>query len=105
MRVWLDDERPAPPGWVWAFTPEQAIGLLGLGTVAEMSLDHDLGLPDGPAERTGYTVLLWLEREVGNGRWPHPLPEMAVHSANPAGRDRMLRVIRTINRLQALGPW
>lgn len=49
------------------------------------------------------TVLLWLEREVGNGRWTGPIPEMAVHSANPVGRDRMLRVIRTIQRLHAKG--
>lgn len=107
MRVWLDDTRDAPPGWVRAFTPEQVIGLLSEGKVTEMSLDHDLGLPDGPAERTGYAVLLWLEGEVGSGRWSGPLPELAVHSANPAGRGRMLRVIRTIQRLQAMGdgPW
>lgn len=102
MRVWLDDERPAPPGWVWVFTPEQAIGLLERGDVTEMALDHDLGLPDTPEDRTGYAVLLWLEREVGNGRWDGPLPEISVHSANPAGRRRMLQVIATIHRLRDL---
>ena len=51
------------------FTPEEVIGLLRLGKVAELSLDHDhdhdLGLNDGVSERTGYIVLLWLEAEVG----------------------------------------
>jgi hypothetical protein len=85
-----------------SFTPEEVIGLLRLGKVTELSLDHDLGLDDGESERTGYTVLLWLEAEVGTGRWTGPLPEISVHSGNPVGRDRMLRVIRTIHRLHAM---
>jgi NAD+-processing family protein with receiver domain len=102
VKVWLDDVRDAPPGWVRAFTPEEVIGLLQLGKVTELSLDHDLGLADGVSERTGYTVLLWLEAEVGTGRWTRPLPEIAVHSGNPVGRDRMLRVVRTIRQLHAM---
>ena len=102
MRVWLDDIRDAPPRWVRAFTPEDVIGLLRLRRVTKLSLDHDLGLDDGASERTGYTVLLWLEMEVGTGRWTGPVPEITVHSGNPVGRDRMLRVIRTIHRLRAM---
>ena len=102
MKIWLDDIRNAPPGWVRAFTPEQVIGLLQLGKVTALALDHDLGLDDGESERTGYTVLLWLEMEVGTGRWTGLVPEITVHSGNPVGRDRMLRVIRTIHRLRAM---
>ena len=102
VRVWLDDMREAPRGWVRTFTPEEVIGLLQLGKVTELSLDHDLGLDDAVSERTGYTVLLWLEAEVGGGRWTRPPPEISVHSGNPVGRDRMLRVIRTIHRLHAM---
>jgi hypothetical protein len=29
MRVWLDDLRPAPEGWEWARTVEEAISLSG----------------------------------------------------------------------------
>jgi hypothetical protein len=78
------------------------MGLLSLGKVAELSLDHDLGLDDSGSERTGFTVLIWLAREVGTGRWTRPLPEISVHSANPTGRGRMLRVVHTIQRLHAL---
>ena len=102
MRVWLDDIRDAPRGWVRAFTPEEVIALLQLGEVTEVSLDHDLGLDGGESERTGYTVLLWLEMEVGTGRWRRLVPEITVHSGNPVGRDCMLRVIRTIHRLRAV---
>ena len=99
MRVWLDDLREAPPGWVRVRTPEEAIALLETGEVTEMSLDHDLGLVDGDRERTGYDVLLWLEREVAEGRWVFPLPEIGVHSANPVGRARMERAVASIRRL------
>lgn len=83
MRVWLDDRRPAPPGWVHVTTPEQAIELLRGGAVEELSLDHDLGLDVGPHERTGYDVLLWLEAEVEAGREVPPAV-MTVHSGNVA---------------------
>ena len=96
VRVWLDDVRQAPPGWVRTFAPEQVIALLRSGRMAELSLDHDLGLEPG---RTGYAVLVWLESEVAAGRWPGPLPEISVHSANPVGRRRMLRLLDTIRRL------
>jgi hypothetical protein len=38
VKVWLDDLREAPPGWVRATTPEQAIELLRTGQVTETRL-------------------------------------------------------------------
>ena len=99
MKVWLDDWRDAPPGCVRVRTPEEAIALLQTGDVTEASLDPDLGLLDGERERTGYDVVLWIEREVAEGRWVFPLPEIGVHSANPVGRARMERAIASIRRL------
>jgi hypothetical protein len=49
MRVWLDDRRPTPEGWVRVRTPEEAIELLRAGGVGELSLDHDLGSTWPPA--------------------------------------------------------
>lgn len=43
MRVFLDDERATPEGWVRAYWPDEVIALLETGVVAELSLDHDLG--------------------------------------------------------------
>lgn len=102
MRVYLDDVRDAPPGWERAYTPEDVIGLLLTGEVRELSLDHDLGLDAAETERTGYAVLAWLEREVGEGRWRFPLPEISVHSGNPVGAERMRRAIAAIGRLHAI---
>jgi ABC-type uncharacterized transport system fused permease/ATPase subunit len=66
MKVWLDDLREAPQGWVHVRSPEEAIALLRSGKVEELSLDHDLGLVDqNGREITGYDVLTWIE----NGAW------------------------------------
>lgn len=52
-KLWLDDERPEPEGWVRAKTARQAVMLLASGTFGEVSLDHDLcHAPVG----TGYQV-------------------------------------------------
>jgi len=99
MRVYLDDMRETPAGWVRTYTPEETVELLQTGEVTELSLDHDLGLDTPEAERTGYTVLVWLEREVGEGRGTFPLPRITIHSANPPGRLRMQRAIEAIERL------
>ncbi len=84
MKVFLDDERSTPEGWVRAFWPDDAIALLRTGDVTELSLDHDLG---DDARGTGYTVLLWLEEQVAVYRMPPPL--IQVHSANPSARLKM----------------
>jgi hypothetical protein len=51
-------------------------------------------------ELAGYDVVLWLEREVAEGRWVFRLPEISVHSANPVGRTRMERAIASIERMR-----
>ena len=98
MKVWLDDQREAPEGWVHVRTPEEAIELLRGGEVEELSLDHDLGLDVGARERTGYDVLLWLEREVAAGRTAPP-GVMTVHSGNVGAVGRMEQAIESIRRL------
>jgi NAD+-processing family protein with receiver domain len=98
MRVWLDDTRPAPEGWVHVETPEEAIDLLKTGDVEEISFDHDLGLDDyeDGRERTGYRVLLWIEEQLHvHGIKP---PKMKVHSGNLPGHERLLRGVEAIER-------
>lgn len=94
MKVYLDDERTTPDGWVRTYWPEEVIALLKTGAVTEISLDHDLG---DDAHGTGYSVLLWLEEQVAvHGMVP---PIMHVHSANASARQKMEAAIATINRL------
>ncbi len=55
MRVFLDDERATPDGWVRVYWPAEAIALLKTGAVEELSLDHDLGDDE---RGTGYDVVI-----------------------------------------------
>ena len=94
MKVYLDDERETPQGWVRVYWPEEAIELLKTRNVTEISLDHDLGDDD---KGTGYDVVLWIEEAVAmNGFKP---PKMNVHSANSSARDKMNLGIENIVKL------
>lgn len=81
MKVYLDDERATPDGWVRVYWPEEAIDLLKTGRVVEISLDHDLG---DDARGTGYDVVLWVEQAVVVDGFKPPV--MRVHSANSSAR-------------------
>jgi len=93
MRVYLDDERKTPQGWVRVYWPEEAIELLQTGEVIEISLDHDLGDDE---RGTGYDVVLWIEEAVIiNGFMP---PKIYVHSANSSAREKMELGIESIRK-------
>jgi hypothetical protein len=94
MRVFLDDERETPEGWVRVYWPSEAIELLATGTVVELSLDHDLG---NDVRGTGYDVVLWIEEAVALRDFIPP--KISVHSANTSAREKMLSGIRSIERL------
>ena len=96
MRVFLDDERTTPEGWIRVYWPSEAIALLQTGAVEEISLDHDLGDDE---RGTGYDVVLWIEEAVALHQFIPP--KMTVHSANTSARDKMLAGIRAIELLSA----
>lgn len=95
MKIYLDDERVAPEGWVQVRWPDEAISFLQAGGVTHLSLDHDLG---DDQRGTGYDVLLWIEQEVALRQFIPPA-NIAVHSANPAARMRMLAAIDSIFKM------
>lgn len=98
MKVFLDDERTTPEGWVRAYWPDEAIALLRTGGVQEISLDHDLGDDE---RGTGYDVILWMEEAVALHKFRPPV--IRVHSANSSARDKMLAGVRAISQLAAQG--
>lgn len=97
MKVYLDDERTPPEGWILVRWPEEAIALLKTGKVEALSLDHDLG--DVGDKRNGYRVLQWLEEAVFTEGFTPP-PHIAVHSANSSARQKMLLAIDSIRRMR-----
>ena len=93
MRIFLDDERVTPPGWVRTYWPDEAIKLLDKGDVTEISLDHDLG---DDTRGTGYDVIVWIEEAVIT-RGFIPLI-IKIHSANSSAKVKMQLGIDNINR-------
>lgn len=97
MKLWVDDERPAPDRtWRVARTSADAIDVLyhqgceppnlksgeSDDWIEEISLDHDLGGDD-----TGFKVIDWMVE------WAEFPPVITVHTSNPPARKRMLAAL------------
>lgn len=92
MRLWLDDVRPAPPGWVWAHNYAQAATAVKSGKVTFISFDHDLG-----EEKSGYDLAVLIEElasqdAIARFGWQ-------VHSANPVGKIRIQVAMKSADKL------
>ena len=105
MKIWLDDVRPAPDGYVWCKSvnkakstiakmenenrkiKEESWGLkFDLTELEVIDMDHDAG--DFVSEGGDYIKLLdWLE---GTGR-NYPI---RIHSMNPVGVANMRKIIQ-----------
>ena len=98
MKLWVDDVRPAPEGYKWCKTVNEA--KWAISYVEEMlsktkdsyyklefiDIDHDAG--DYANDGGDYIKLLnWLE-ETGRN---YPI---RIHSMNPVGVENMRRIIR-----------
>ena len=91
MKVFLDDIRKPPPGWVQVKWPTEVIEILKSGQITELSLDHDLG---NDKRGTGYDVLLWIEEQViTQGFNP---PKIRIHTANVSARQKMEAAVNRI---------
>ncbi|MBM4603161.1 hypothetical protein GS575_09455 [Rhodococcus hoagii] len=89
MKLFVDDERPAPDGWFLARTEIDARNVLVpnwiLGRrIESLSLDYDLGLDD----ETTMPILHWMRER---NSWPR---ELYVHTANEDAEEAMLAFIR-----------
>ena len=110
MRLFVDDVRPCPVGWIVARTVSEAKALLATGRVESASLDHDMGACadcrlEGrdvgdmrtdestfyrwcPHAEDGTALVRWM---IETGHWPKSKPH--VHSFNPTGAKRMRELI------------
>lgn len=95
MRIFLDDLRPAPFGWIRTKSIKEAIKLLSNYNVTEISLDHDLG---DDADGNGYDVLCWIEEHVALSHYTPPV--IHIHTDNPSARKKMALAIQNLNKLK-----
>lgn len=97
MKLWIDDVRPAPDGYIWCHSVFRAIKEIHINEmhIAEgydeepitlIDIDHDAG--DYEIFGGDYIKLLdWLE-ETGRS---YPI---RIHSMNPVGRENMRAIIK-----------
>lgn len=95
MKIWVDDLRPAPNGYLWLNSVNDVIetihlteyicnGLNELPTIEVIDLDHDAG--DYVSEGGDYIKILdWMEATGRN----YPI---RIHTANPVGRQNMMAI-------------
>lgn len=104
MKLWVDDIRPAPAGYIWAKSVEQAktmisfaqngflIGLTDDIFLDLISLDHDAG--DFASDGGDYIEILnWLEKVQNAFAWPLSC-KFHLHSQNLVGVQNMRRIIQ-----------
>lgn len=99
MKIWVDDVRPAPEGYVWCQTTNEVkhviMHVMALGQIRNIDnlprielidLDHDAGL----LSRWGgdyIHILNWLETQ----KLSFPIK---LHTMNPVGMENMRRIIQ-----------
>lgn len=101
VKLWLDDERPEPDGWVCVKTAREAIKILSERNVIEVSFDHDLGDTNIVDCGTGYDAISWLEFQVMTDD-TFPIPVVHIHTANASARIKMSFAARNIDRKRLL---
>lgn len=90
MNLWIDDVRPAPDGYKWCKSVNEAVDLIeaveGHFCISIIDIDHDAG--DFAHDGGDYIKLLdWLEETNRN------IP-IRIHSMNPVGVENMRRIIQ-----------
>ena len=100
MKLWIDDVRPAPKGYLWVKSVKEAkreiIKFLTVGIMSNkeapfplelLDIDHDAGdyYNDGG---DFIEILKWFEKTKT------PCPPIRIHSMNVVGVENMRRIIQ-----------
>ncbi len=91
IKIYVDDLRPVPSGYIGTKSVNETIALIeeiekGGGEVELIDLDHDLG----DYSRDGGDAIKILDFLVERGT----LYPIGIHTANPVGKENMMRMIR-----------
>ena len=101
MKLWIDDERPAPYGWTPATSFDDAKALLQDAilnrTLDAVSFDHDLG--DADERRNGYALACVMEQAAVDGWLTWFNGPIVCRSDNGPGRLKIDAAIASIIRI------
>lgn len=84
MKLFLDDKRPCPKGWVHFIESNTLIEFLSMNWLKTKEVTHMSLGSDG--------VLSWMEKMINSGQASY-LPIIEVHSSNTTERVRMSTLI------------
>ena len=101
MKIWVDDVRPAPEGYVWCQTTNEVKHVIqnvvslyhisntsNLPSIELLDLDHDAG----ELARWGgnyIKILKWLEKQ----QYARVIP-IRLHTTDPVSRANMMAIIK-----------
>jgi hypothetical protein len=88
MKIWLDDLRTAPVGYIHVYSVNDAIELIKnvpSSIIEEINCDHDLG----DYSQFGGDGIKLLDYLLGVGL----LVPIVLHTMNPVGRENMQRIL------------
>jgi hypothetical protein len=99
IKLYVDDLRKEPQGWVRAKTVSEAIRILATQDVSEVSLDHDIShrinmdsiarpFPCGETFEPVAWFLHAVAKDVCRDK-----PKVTLHTANPIGAKKMAEIL------------
>lgn len=102
MKIWVDDVRPAPEGYLHAYSVNEALALIGevwedsviMQHLCEivLDLDHDSG--DYNKDGGDYVNILNVIEQYNATGETAIYPTIHIHSMNPVGVQNMRAVIQ-----------
>ena len=87
MKLYVDDARTPPSGWVLARTVKDAIRILDAGGILEVSLDYFIGEGDGGTFLPVAHHIADMPAEIRPRR-------VRLHTASGAGASRLAQALR-----------
>ena len=93
-RLFVDDMRPIPTGWIGARSVSEAIAVLATLPIREVSLDHDIIYP-----RHGTDLYQALSYETFRGVAYYiatmlPMPGVRIHTANAGAAKTLCDILK-----------
>jgi len=85
IKVYMDDTRPCPKGFILTRSVGKCKKLLkSKRAIHTLSLDHDMGF----GQPTGFDLVKYMVKHKRYAK------KIIIHSANPFGRFRMVQLLR-----------